>query len=241
MAPVAFLCLNWEQSGMETPIVESQDGITLVGAGPVARGALGRALALAPRLVAADGGANRLLRLGHLPEAVIGDLDSLSAPARDRLAGRLHRVADQDTTDFDKALAAVSAPFILGLGFWGARIDHGLSALSGLLRQPERRCVLLGGGDAVCLAPPRLTLTLPARARVSLFPLVPLQGRSQGLRWPIDGLTLAPGGMVGTSNAAVGGAVRLEFDRPGMLLILGAQHLPELLRAFAAPTDARGG
>jgi len=241
MAPVAFHCLNWEQSVMEKPIVESLQGVTLVGAGPLAPSLLKLALGHAPRLVAADGGANRLVRMGHLPEAVIGDLDSISPATRRALQGRLFAVSDQDSTDFDKALAGVSAPVILGLGFWGARVDHGLAALSGLMRRPDRRCVLLGGGDLVFLAPLRLAVDLPRGTRVSLFPMASVTGESRGLVWPINGLQLAPGGRVGTSNAATGGRVELTFDQARMLVILPQRHLPAVLSAFDDLPDARGG
>jgi thiamine pyrophosphokinase len=245
MAPVAFCCLNWEQSGMENPIVESQQAVTLVGAGPLGKGLVSRALALAPRLVAADGGANRLMAMGHLPDTIIGDLDSLAPEVRARfsgaMAGRIHRIQDQDTTDFDKCLSAISAPAILGLGFVGARIDHGLAALSGLMRRPDQRCILLGGGDAVFLAPNRLRLDLPAGTRVSLFPLVAMRGRSNGLRWPIDGLKLAPGARLGTSNQTSAERLELDFAKPGMLVILSQKHLPQVLRAFGVPPLARDG
>ena len=89
---------------MKHPIVDSLQGVTLVGGGPVSAMALAKARALAPRIVGADSGADRLLRLGVTPEAVIGDMDSLSASARVRLADRLFPIAEQDTTDFDKAL-----------------------------------------------------------------------------------------------------------------------------------------
>ena len=48
----------------------------------------------------------------------------------------------------------------------------------------------------------------------------PVRGRSEGLRWPIDGLAFDPTGRIGTSNAATGGVVRLGFDAPRMLVIL---------------------
>ena len=99
-------------------------GVTLVGGGPVTAAQLARATTFAPRIVGADGGADRLLRLGHTPEAVIGDMDSISAATKTRLAGRLFPVPEQDSTDFDKSLRLIRAPFILGLGFAGARMDH---------------------------------------------------------------------------------------------------------------------
>ena len=74
---------------MKHKIVESLHGVTLAGGGPFGAALLARALALAPVIVGADGGADRLLRLGAEPTAVIGDFDSISATARARLAGRL--------------------------------------------------------------------------------------------------------------------------------------------------------
>jgi len=226
---------------MNRAIVQSDVGVTLVGGGSLTAAALRRSLAQAPRLVAADGGANRLLRLGHRPEAVIGDLDSISAHARDALGAALHPVPDQDTTDFDKALTRIAAPFVLGLGFSGARVDHGLAVLNALVRHPDQRCLILGGGDVTFAAPPRLRLTLPVGSRLSLFPLAPVTGRSQGLRWPIDGLAFAPDGLIGTSNAVSGRQVDLGFDGPGMLIILPQRALPAVLHGLGLRPAARGG
>ena len=218
---------------MNTAIVDSRAGVTLVGGGPLTRADLRRALAVAPRLVAADGGADRLLRLGHSPEAVIGDLDSISDAARATLADRLHLVAEQETTDFDKALRHIAAPFVLGLGFSGARLDHGLAVLNALVRHPDRRCLLLGQGDVSFLAPRELDLALAVGARLSLFPLAPVTGSSLGLRWPIDGLDFAPDGLIGTSNEVTDRRVRLTFDRQAMLVILPAASLRAVLRALS--------
>ncbi|MDE3079942.1 MAG: thiamine pyrophosphokinase, partial [Paracoccaceae bacterium] len=89
---------------MNPPIVQSSSGVTLVGGAPISARLLADALDIAPTLVAADGGAQRALAAGQVPQAVIGDLDSLSARARAELTDRLHPVPEQETTDFDKAL-----------------------------------------------------------------------------------------------------------------------------------------
>jgi len=218
---------------MNPPIVQSPVGVTLVGGGPVSASGLATALARAPRLVAADSGADRLLRLGHLPEAVIGDFDSISSAARERLADRLFPVTEQETTDFDKALRSVSAPFVLALGFAGARIDHGLAVLNALVRHRDRVCLLLGPRDIVFHAPPALDLRLRAGDRLSLFPMAPVGGAGTGLEWPIDGLAFAPDAMIGTSNRVTDPDVRLRFDQPGMLVILPRARLGAALTALA--------
>ncbi|WP_372885279.1 thiamine diphosphokinase [Shimia sp.] len=198
-------------------------------------GDLDACLTLAPRLVAADGGAAHCLARGILPEAVIGDMDSCpDAVLQGIPPGRVHAIAEQDSTDFDKALRNIDAPLVLGLGFTGARIDHELACYNALLRHADRPCLLLGGSDLVFLAPPAIELPLAPGTRVSLFPLARLGGRSRGLRWPIEGLSFDPAGRVGTSNAAEG-PLGLEFPEPGMLVILPRQCLGVAVRALLAP------
>jgi len=227
-------CRNWVNNIEKTmPIVQSSVGVTLVGGGPLSRAVLARSLGFAPRLVAADGGADRVLRLGQRPEAVIGDLDSISAAARGTLGDAVHLIAEQDSTDFDKALRSIAAPFVVGLGFSGARLDHGLAVLNTLVRHADRRCLIVGQGDVTFLAPPQITLDLPVGSRLSLFPLRAVTGQSTGLRWAIDGLDFAPGARIGTSNEVSRRQVSLAFDAPGMLIILPQRALPAVLDALS--------
>jgi len=238
--PSQALCRNWKNSiGMNQVIVDSLQGVTLAGAGPFGKAALARALRFAPRIVGADGGADRLLALGAEPEAVIGDLDSISGAARTRLAGRLFPIAEQITTDFDKALRSIRAPFVLGLGFAGARLDHGLAVLNTLARHPEARCLLLSPQDVIFLAPLELRLDLPPGSRISLFPMGAVTGASAGLRWPLQDLDFAPDGMIGTSNE-VSGPVHLQFSARKMLVILPIRSLRAALNGLGAASPARG-
>lgn len=220
---------------MNQAIVQSSEGVTLVGGGPVSAALLRQAERHGPRLVAADSGADRLLRLGRMPEAVIGDLDSISGAARARLSGRIFHLPEQETTDFDKALRSISAPFVLALGFAGARIDHGLAVLNALVRHADRRCLLLGPQDVVFHAPPELDLSLRRGDRLSLFPLSPVRGTSEGLEWPIGGLRFSPDALIGTSNRVTDPRVALRFDAPGMLVILPRARLHAALNALAGP------
>lgn len=219
---------------MQTEIVQSDTGVTLVGGGEFRPEALAAALARAPRLVAADGGADRALAAGHMPELAIGDFDSLSAEGRAALGpGRLHHIAEQETTDFDKALRSVAAPFVLAVGFTGARLDHTLGVLNVLGRHPDRRCLVLGPEDVCFLAPADLVLALAPGTRLSLFPLGPVAGHSTGLRWPIDGIAFGPLGPTGLSNEVVAPEVRLRFSTRRMLVLLPLAALDAALSALA--------
>lgn len=239
MAPDPAFCLNSKDSiRMNQVIVQSSGGITLVGGAPVSASLFRIALQKAPTLVAADSGADRCLALGERPSAVIGDMDSISDHARAVLGKSLvHLIAEQETTDFDKALRSIEARFVIALGFMGARVDHGLAVFNSLVQQ-HRTCILLGPQDVVFHAPVDLEIALRKGDRFSLFPMAAVTGTSSGLEWPIDGLTLAPDGRVGTSNRVSTGQVRLALSGPGMLCIVPRARLDQVLTALTGPPRA---
>lgn len=211
--------------------------VTLVGGAPFEPEALAEALAIAPRLIAADRAGDALTRLGHAPELLVGDMDSVADLAAWHAGPtRVLHLPEQDTTDFEKALYATEAPFYLALGFTGRRLDHTLAVLHTMLSRPDRRVVLLAEAEVIALVPPgrRLRLALGAGARVSLVPLAPVVAtHSAGLKWPIDGLRMGMGEQIGTSNRAVADEVELAFDAPGVLVLLHRSQLGALLDGLA--------
>ncbi|WP_134678931.1 thiamine diphosphokinase [Paracoccus ravus] len=197
----------------------SPRAVTLIGGAPFSKTDLDAALALAPVIAAADSGADQALAYGLMPDAVFGDFDSISAEARSAIPPeRLHPIAEQDSTDFEKCLSRIEAPLILAVGFCGARQDHFLAALNTLSRRVGPPCILLAGDDVITLCPPRIRLDLLAGTRVSLFPMGQACGRSIGLKWPIDRLEFAPDGRVGTSNMATG-PIDLSVEGPVLLIL----------------------
>ena len=222
---------------MSAALVRAAGGVTLIGGGAVTAEDLALALSNAPHLVAADGGADAALDLGHWPELAIGDFDSISQSARARLGpDRLAHIAEQDSTDFGKALSRISARYVIAVGFSGRRLDHTLAALNVMTRHPSPPCIMLAAEDIAFLAPPDLMLRLPTGSRVSLFPMGASRGRSEGLRWPIDGIGFTTDGRVGTSNE-VTGPVRLTIDG-NMLVMLPREALETVLAALTAPSSA---
>jgi len=224
-------------------IVQSQAPVTLLGGAPLETILLEESLRWAPRLVAADGGAGRALAAGHVPEAVIGDMDSLTPADRARLdPATILRVEEQDSTDFHKALMRIAAPLVLAVGFTGARLDHELAVYNVLARLAPGRALVIGGEDICCHAPMRFAVDLPVGTRVSLFPMAPVTGRSRGLRWPLDGIPFAPDGRVATSNRAAAGRVSWDLDRPGMLAIFPRACLNRVVPALlSVAPDVRAG
>lgn len=224
---------------MTDAIVDISEPITLVGGAAAHVDVLADALDLAPTCVAVDGGAALALSAGVDPVAVIGDFDSVTATTLGQVPQtRQHRIDEQSTTDFEKALMRVNAPVILGVGFTGGRVDHQLAALNTLLAYAHQPCVLMTQDEIILLAPPEITLPTQAGEVVSLFPLEPVTGASTGLEWPIEGLNFAPGGQIGTSNRALG-PCSLTMGGPGMLLILPRRFLSAVTQHFVAHPNVR--
>jgi thiamine pyrophosphokinase len=209
--------------------------VTLVGGGPVAPGRLAEALRLAPEAVAADGGADVVLPAPHDWRAVIGDMDSIRGTAALRRRGvPVHAIEEQESTDLEKCLYSVEAPLFLGLGFLGGRLDHHLAAMSALVKYGHKPAVLVGGEDLCFLCPADFEIALEPGTRVSLYPMGRVTGlRGEGLRWPVEGLEMAPHGRIGTSNVATG-PIRLGFDAPRMLVILPGELLERVVAALKA-------
>lgn len=214
---------------MIAAFIRTSDQVTLVGGAPVDKAIFDESSDLAPVIVAADGGAHVALGAGRMPDAVIGDLDSLgesNIPTE-----RIHQVIDQDRTDFEKALVRIDAPLVLAVGFVGGRLDHELAVYSALVQVAHPPAIVIGPEDICFHASADVCLDLPLGTRVSLFPLRAMQCDSTGLLWATKDLTLSPMGRVGTSNEAVG-PVWLRPDGPGMLVILPRAVLSQVIAAL---------
>ncbi len=213
--------------------VKTTKWVTLLGGGAVGQNDLRDALKLAPILVAADGGADTALAQGRLPDAVIGDFDSLSEHARATIpADRQHPISEQDSTDFDKCLRTISAPMILGVGFLGPRLDHQLATLNALVRRADLRCILLGAEEIAFVCPRSLALSPPLGTRVSLFPMGDVAATSEGLKYPLEGIDFAPDGLIGTSNETSAATVEIRVSAARMIAILPRGLLRQVVQAM---------
>lgn len=181
-------------------------------------------------LIAADGGALPLLRVGLPPHLVIGDLDSLDAASQRALAEQgveLQRFPRaKDETDLELALlhaANHGATAIDILGALGGRWDHTIANVA-LLSMPElsgRRARLLGDRQELFLTRDKAVITGEVGDTVSLLPLTAeVRGvTTQGLLYRLDGATLRYERARGVSNVLIeppGGVTVNE----GLLLIV---------------------
>ena len=214
-----------------TALFSASEPVLLVGGGEISREAFEIARPQTGPIVAADGGAEVCAALGLTPDAIIGDLDSLSDPDAWRARGvAVHHIPEQVSTDFEKCVTHIDAPLILALGFTGARVDHTLAVMNTVARLGPRPLIVVGSQDVIWAMSAETRLTLDAGEVVSLFPMRGVRDlHSVGLKWPIDGLDFAPMGFSGTSNESLGGTVEITLDRTGMLGMLPLTALPALI------------
>ncbi|HEY8594599.1 MAG TPA: thiamine diphosphokinase [Devosiaceae bacterium] len=221
------------------PILRFARALAIVGGGDSDPEVLTRLAADGVAVIAADGGAWSCERAGIIPQAIVGDLDSLGDV--DKWAGRsrLVRIDEQVSTDFEKCLYSTEAPLTIALGVTGRRFDHTLAALSAVARfAATRRVVVVGEEDIAIGCVGRFAFAADKGERVSVFPLEDVQfSSSSGLEYPLDGLKLGIGGRTGVSNKALGGDVTIE-PVPGntgvWLLMLGQHHLWRMLESQGA-------
>lgn len=167
----------------------------------------------ATAVIAADGGTNHLWRLGHLPDLVVGDLDSLSAETKQWLqtAGESVSVRqapeDKDETDLELALLHAVDRFaddIMIFAAFGGRLDQTLANIL-LLAHPGlvgRHIELVTPYERAWLVTKETEIHGEIGDTISLIPLggeVWVQGTS-GLTWPLNNEKLAFGPARGVSN-----------------------------------------
>ncbi len=213
-----------------TPQIISYEGLlVIVGGGTVDLDLLRDLYLSGAHLVGADGGADQIVAAGLRPEAIIGDFDSLNNVDEWLGRTRLLRIAEQETTDFEKALYSTRAPVTIALGMTGKRFDHTLAAIDAVTKYAKDRVIILvDEADIAMGLSGSFSFEVAPHERVSVHPLLPMRfKRSIGLRYPLDGVRLAPGERTGTSNEAVDGPFRIEPEAKGRpwLLVLDRKYL----------------
>lgn len=224
-------------------LVNDDQPLILVGNG--ACDLAGLAAAPAGRLVAVDGGLRHCLAAGLTPQAVIGDMDSAGAGLLASVGQEtaVLALADQETTDLEKALQQFSAPFCLAYGFLGLRVDHMLATLSVLARfAATHKVILVGADDLIHVTTQPFSMALRAGARLSVWPVGCVRfSSSSGLVWPVDGLTLCPDGQVATSNQMQTGHLTLmpsAGNKAAYAVCCDPEFLPEMTAALSTDNQA---
>ncbi|KAL6247760.1 thiamine pyrophosphokinase [Rhinocladiella similis] len=226
---------------------------------PINKISLNAVIESASLLVCADGGANGLLEYNHnaangfekrLPDAIIGDLDSIAQHAEQYYRARgVHVVKDPDqySTDFTKCLKWIrnwatehegssnSRMDVVVFGGLGGRVDQGFSQIHHLYLAENDKELL--NGRIYLLSEQSLSFVLAdninlVHLEAGYFEenvgIIPVLGRTlittKGLEWDVDQWPTEFGGQMSTSNHIRSNTIELSFEGPRPLFTLELHH-----------------
>ena len=167
----------------------------------------------------------------RLPEAVVGDMDSLPKALQERFPDRVVRVSEQDDNDQTKAMRYVlehhpEVTDIHILGATGLREDHTIGNLGLLMEYTrlfdlgERRVDIVSDYGTAFAVTDTCELHLGEGRRLSLFsPDNSLTIWSEGLQWPTDAVVF-DAWWKATLNRTIAPVVTLRFSHPSMALVM---------------------
>jgi len=175
-------------------------------------------------IVCCDGSAENSVNAGFIPDAIVGDMDSLSPDLARRLADRIYADNNQETNDLTKAVLWCSQKGYNDIGRVGAtgkREDHTVGNIS-LLAEYCGYIKVRMVTDAGIFFPFSRSCkidTYPGQ-QVSVFSINPeTEITSAGLRYPLLRKKLR-NWWEATLNEATGNVVELKFEGGPVLVFL---------------------
>ena len=175
----------------------------------------------AKRVICCDGSAGNLVNAGIEPDAIVGDMDSLTEELSLKFADRIFRDENQDTNDLTKVISWCRErgyDNLIILGATGKREDHTIGNISLLTEYAKDMNVTMVTDTGIMR--PYLNdckiHSFPCQ-QVSIFSIDPqTEITSHGLKYPLSS-TKITNWWFATLNEAIGDSFSLEFK--GRLIV----------------------
>jgi thiamine pyrophosphokinase len=178
----------------------------------------------AERIVCCDGSAENLIKGGYIPDAIVGDMDSLNESIAGRFNDRIFKDEGQDTNDLTKAVNWCSERGyreLIIVGATGKREDHTIGNISLLAEYVKEAKVKMvtDTGYLMALTEGSVISSFPGQ-QVSIFSIDPAtEITSQGLRYSLDRRKI-DNWWVATLNEATGNSFSLEFVKGRVIIYM---------------------
>lgn len=178
----------------------------------------------AERIVCCDGSTRNLVRAGFTPDAIVGDMDSLSDTLAVRFREKLYEYSEQETNDLTKAVNwCVERGYkdLVIVGATGKREDHTLGNISLLAEYVMSASVIMvtDTGLFIPMLKSSEILSFPGQ-QVSIFSIDPdTEITSSGLLYPLRRTKLR-NWWVATLNESEGEKFSLEFEHGRVIIYL---------------------
>lgn len=178
------------------------------------------------KIIAADGASNFLYKHKIIPDFIIGDLDSLSDPAKKYFTSKkviIRKIFNQNRNDFEKCLQfAISKGWkqIAIIGFAGKRFDHTLNNLSVLKKYCGKTdSKVYDDSYEYFIINKSIEFSYKPGEVVSIMALPKAIGvKTTGLKYSLNNETLEFGTREGALNSAISGNIKIQMNK-GYLLI----------------------
>ncbi len=177
------------------------------------------------QLICCDGSVNKLQGYTKvLPNAVVGDLDSISPKLKEDLGNRLKHYPDQNTNDLTKTINYVSQELgessVILLGASGERDDHFLANLALLPSYASLldELIMLTDEGAFYLIQGASSFDVEIAQQISVFNFSQTPLTLQGVHWPLD-KTILTELWCGTLNRADEEVISIDCPTPCLLYL----------------------
>ena len=147
-----------------------------------------------PYVVCCDGAADAFIATGAIPNAIVGDGDSISTVNREKFARLMHVITEQESNDQTKAVRFLmerGKRRIAIVGATGKREDHTIGNISLLIEYARAGCNVCSFTDHGVFIPCNGTTTHKCRKgqQVSIFSITAKDMSAEGLLYPIYDFT----------------------------------------------------
>jgi thiamine pyrophosphokinase len=176
------------------------------------------------KIICCDGSTENLIKAGYIPDAIIGDMDSLGKETAERFADRIFHDVNQDTNDLTKAVQwcrKMNYNNLVIIAATGLREDHTIGNISLLAEYAGFVNVKMVTDTGVFLPfLSKCTVSTFPGQQVSLFSIDPnTEITTDGLKFPLRNMKIA-NWWVATLNEALGDSFTLDFKNGRVIVYM---------------------
>ncbi|MDY9918753.1 MAG: thiamine diphosphokinase [Proteiniphilum sp.] len=174
-------------------------------------------------IICCDGAANDFIARGGVPDAIVGDCDSISEENKIRFADILHPNPDKETNDLTKSVQFCvenGRQEIIIVGGTGKREDHTLGNISLLADYAELAEVIMVTNWGIFTPIHSITEFKSYKGeQVSIFSIDPKKLTTHNLKYPVEGRILT-NWWQGSLNESLGDS--FSIDPEGRVIVFQA-------------------
>lgn len=178
----------------------------------------------AARIICCDGSTTNIVNAGFVPDAIVGDMDSINEETAFRFADRIYTLEEQETNDLTK-----SVEWCVGKGYndlvitgaTGKREDHTIGNIS-LLAEYVTSVGVLMVTDTGYFLPMREGSSVPSfpGQQISVFSIdCETEITSSGLKYPLKNFRISNWWQA-TLNESLSDIFRLDFHKGRVIVYL---------------------